>query len=63
MNYQVELPENMNKGSFIGEIYLTDPGKQYHMKLENAISIEYDGYLMKTGHVFEYANSGLLFLH
>ena len=60
---QVELPINMNKGNYIGAIYLTDPGKQYHLKMENTIMIDYAGYTTETGHVFDYQDNGLLFLH
>ena len=63
LDFPIRLPENMNKGSYIGSLYLTDPGKEYHLQMENAFSIEYEGYVMETGHVFDYLNNGLLFLH
>lgn len=59
----IHLLENMNRGTYYGSLYLTDPGKAYHMKMPRAIQIEYEGYPMKTGNVFDYSNgSGFIFI-
>ncbi len=64
LRQKVELPKQINKGNYFGSIYLTDPGFDYHVKFENAINIQIDGYPTKSGHVFEYRNgAGFLYLH
>ena len=63
INEEIHLPETFNQGQFYGNLYLADPGKAYHLQMPNAIQIEYEGYPMQTGLVFNYSNgSGLLFL-
>lgn len=60
---QVTLPKEMNKGTYYANLYLTDPGKSYHLKLEDVLEIEYEGFPTKTGHVFEYSQgAGFIFL-
>ena len=60
---EVILPEEINRGVFYLSLYLSDPGKSYHMKIENSIIIDFEGYPTKTGHVFEYAKgAGFIFL-
>lgn len=60
----ISLPVNMNHGTYIGSLYLTYPGTEYFLKLENAIVIDYEGIPMKTGHVFDYdQGSGFLFIN
>lgn len=59
----IELPKEINKGTYYVSLHLTDPGKSYHAKVENTIYIEHEGFPTKTGHVFEYNNgAGFLFL-
>jgi lipopolysaccharide transport system ATP-binding protein len=59
----IVLPKEINKGDYIANIFLTNPGFDYHMKLENSIIIEVEGFPTKTGHVFEYEKgAGFLFI-
>ena len=58
----IELPENMNKGTYYGSLFLTDPNKVYHLQMMFALQIDYEGVVMKTGHIFDYKDKGLLFL-
>lgn len=62
LKFDVVLPKNMNKGTYYGNLYLTDPGKRYHLQIESSLRITYEGFLMETGHCFEYQGKGLLFL-
>lgn len=63
INEEIHFPETMNQGEFYGSLFLADPGKDYHLQMPNAIQIDYEGYPMETGLVFNYNNSnGLLFL-
>lgn len=57
-----DLPESMNKGTYFGSIFVTDPNKVYHLQMLFAVQIEYEGTAMKTGHCFDYKNKGFLFL-
>ncbi len=59
----VHLPENMNKGNYYGSLFLTDPGKVYHIQMEFALQITYEGFTMQTGHCVDYKTNGLLFLY
>ena len=63
INEQIHLPETLNQGVYVGNLYLSDPGKMYHLQMPNAVQIEYEGFPMETGMVFNYnQGSGLLFL-
>jgi lipopolysaccharide transport system ATP-binding protein len=63
MTKQIELPAEINKGTFYGSLFLTNPGITYHLSLESCIQIEFEGFPTQTGHVFEYEKgSGFLFL-
>ena len=63
INEEIHLPETMNQGVYFGNIWLSDPGKAYHLQMPNSLQVEYEGYPMETGLVFNYHNgSGLLFL-
>ena len=63
INEEIHLPETMNQGEYYGSLYLADPGKSYHLQMPNAIQVEYEGYPMETGLVFNYnCGNGLLFL-
>ena len=63
INEIIRLPETMNQGEFYGHLFLTDPGKNYHLNMPNALQLEYEGYPMETGWVFNYKNgSGFIFL-
>ena len=63
LNFEIELPKEINKGRYYGSLYLTNPGIEYYLKLENIIEIEHEGYPTLTGHVFEYnKGAGFLFL-
>jgi lipopolysaccharide transport system ATP-binding protein len=57
------LPKEINKGIYFLSLFLTDPGVITHLAMENAITIEIEGFPTKTGHVFEYdRGAGFLFL-
>jgi ABC-type polysaccharide/polyol phosphate transport system, ATPase component len=57
------LPEGINKGTYYASLYLTDPGISYHLKLENFLMLDCEGFPTKTGHVFEYnQGAGFLFI-
>lgn len=63
LKFEIELPKEINKGRYYGSLYLTNPGIEYYLKLENVIEIEHEGYPTLTGHVFEYnKGAGFLFL-
>ena len=63
LNFEIELPKEINKGRYYGSLYLTNPGIEYYLKLENIIEIEHEGYPTLTGHVFEYnKGAGFLFI-
>jgi len=60
---KIVLPTEINKGTFYGSLFLTNPGVNYHLSLENSIQIEFEGFPTQTGHVFEYEKgAGFLFL-
>ena len=62
-DYDIHFPETMNSGVFWGSLFLSDPGKRYHLQLNNAIQINSEGYPMKSGLVFNYnKGNGLVFL-
>ena len=56
----VHFPEGINKGTFYGTLSLFD--YTYHLRMVNAIQLEFEGFPMKTGKVFDYGKFGLLFL-
>lgn len=56
----IHLPEQMNQGSFYGDLWITDPGKAYHLQMPNGIHIEHEGFPMKTGKVIRSA-AGFVF--
>jgi lipopolysaccharide transport system ATP-binding protein len=60
---EVLLPKEINAGTYYLNVYLTDPGKSYHLMIENSIIMNFEGFTTKTGHVFEYAKgAGFIFL-
>ncbi|MBN2836750.1 MAG: ABC transporter ATP-binding protein [Candidatus Delongbacteria bacterium] len=63
IEYSVNLPSNMNKGSFLIDIALTHPAVEYLLKVPNGLHIHSAGCTTETGLVFEYSkNCGLLLL-
>lgn len=56
----IHLPEQMNQGSFYGDLCITEPGKTYHLQMPNGIHIEHEGFPMKTGKVIRSA-AGFIF--
>lgn len=63
LDYDIHFPETMNHGIFYGSLFLSDPGKRYHLQMNNAIRISSEGFPMKTGLVFNYnKGNGLVFL-
>ncbi|MCE5332127.1 MAG: hypothetical protein LLF95_08290, partial [Bacteroidales bacterium] len=63
INHEIILPENINKGTYYGSLYLTNPGIAYHLTFENTIQIDTGGFPTMTGNVFEYEKgAGFLFL-
>lgn len=60
---EIKLPENINKGTYYGSIFFTNPGIAYHLTLENSIQFDIDGFMTQTGNVFDYdKGTGFLFL-
>lgn len=59
---EIHLPEEMNQGTFYGNLYLTDPGKVYHLQMPNAIQVEYEGFPMQTGLAFNASGCGFMFV-
>ncbi len=60
---EVTLPKEINKGEYLVNLYLTNPGFTYHIVLENIINIYIEGAPTTTGHVFEYKNgAGFLYI-
>ena len=58
---KVNFPREINKGEFIANISLTDPGVESHVVFERALNLNITGCPTKTGHVFDY-NNGAGFL-
>lgn len=46
------LPD-LHKGSYLLDIFITDPGCQGHVDFDNAVRLDVDGWITKTGLVFE----------
>lgn len=64
LSYEINLPENMNQGTYLLNVYITDPGKSYYALSEWQIEINVEGFVTKGGNVFQYTgDNGLLFLH
>ncbi len=60
----VHIPKMMNQGEYLFSLDLSDPGRSYHCQFENAVKLEYEGFHMNTGLVFNYERGdGLLFLN
>lgn len=60
---EITLPKEINKGEYLVNLYLTNPGFTYHIVLENIINIDIEGAPTTTGHVFEYKNgAGFLYI-
>ena len=57
----IHLPEEMNHGIYYGNLYITDPGKSYHLQMPNGIQLEYEGFPMQTGLVF-HSHGGFIFV-
>lgn len=63
LSYKITFPHNLNKIDLDMNLYLTYPGVEIYAFCEKALSIEYTGYSMTSGHVFEYdKGAGLIFL-
>ncbi|MEZ2334110.1 ABC transporter ATP-binding protein [Mucilaginibacter sp. RCC_168] len=63
LSYKITFPNNLNKVDLDMNLYLTYPGVEIYAFCEKALSIEYAGYSMTSGHVFEYEKgAGLIFL-
>lgn len=58
----IELPENINQGSFIVDIAITRPGVAYYMQAMECAKINTKGAATLNGVVFEYSKSGLVAL-
>ena len=58
-----DFPKNANQGTYLVSLWLAHPGVASYMELENAYSIEYEGYPTSQGNTFEYnKGAGLLFI-
>jgi len=63
LEYDLILPSNMNKGTYIADIYLTYPGQQSWISISKGLFIETDGTVETGGAIFEYDNgAGWLFI-
>ena len=63
LDYVIHFPETINSGVFWGSVFLTDPGKLYHLQMENAIQINSEGFPMQSGLALNYySGKGLIFL-
>ena len=63
LNYEMVLPTNMNKGTYIADIYLTYPGQHAWLSISKGLFIETDGTTETGGAIFEYNNgAGWLFI-
>lgn len=58
----IELPANMGHGDYYGSLNLTDPGKSYHVRMENALHVLIEGEPTQTGMVVNYKDNGYLIL-
>lgn len=62
-DFDIHFPETMNSGTFYGSLFISDPGKRYHLQMNNVIRIISDGYPMNNGLVFDYdKGNGLIIL-
>lgn len=62
MNFQVALPANMNQGTYLLKIGLSDPGKHFYGEIQEDIQILYNGIMTSSGLVFDSTQSGWLLL-
>ncbi|MBB6110906.1 lipopolysaccharide transport system ATP-binding protein [Mucilaginibacter lappiensis] len=63
LSYKITFPHNLNKINMDMNLYFTHPDVEIYASCENALSIEYTGYGMASGHVFEYEKGvGMIFL-
>ncbi len=57
------LPREMSEGEYYLDIDLATPGIIYHCRMEKAVKLEYEGFMLQSGQVRHYANgAGLLML-
>lgn len=65
-NFSIErkiiLPTTINKGKLFMSLFLTIPGKEVYLELNPNIIVEFEGFKMNTGWVFEMERAGLIFL-
>ena len=59
---RIRFPENINKGEYKIEIYLTDPGKKIYAISKGSIIISVEGVYCKTGFQFENTKAGIFLL-
>ena len=63
LEYNIDLPNNINKGMYFFDIYLTNPGVESWLTVNNGLQLIASGCQTKTGLTFEYSkNSGFLLL-
>lgn len=55
----IRLPEKMNSGKYFVDISITDPLKKFHIKLENALILECNGYANSSGFIYLYKDGGV----
>jgi lipopolysaccharide transport system ATP-binding protein len=59
---KIVLPTTINKGKLFMSLFLTIPGKEVYLELNPNIIVEFEGFKMNTGWVFEMEKAGLIFL-
>lgn len=59
---KIILPTTINKGKLFMSLFLTIPGKEVYLELNPNIIVEFEGFKMNTGWVFEMEKAGLIFL-
>lgn len=59
---EIKLPVGINKGKLLMALYLTLPGRIFYLEMHPNISIEFEGFKMDSGWIFEMEKEGLVFL-
>ena len=62
INCQITLPHNMNQGTYLLKIGLSDPGKNFYGEIQEDIKVLCNGIMTESGLVFDSTKSGWLLL-
>lgn len=60
---EIQMPKNLQKGTFYCNISLTYPNFEGYVDIFDALVINSEGVLTKSGNTFDYDNKGLLYLY